>query len=85
MWLWYFHVVEFCSLWIFFADSKVVEYVLIYESFLLQMQWSPTEADVFASCSVDGTLRIWDTRHREQSAISIKAHDADINVISWNR
>ncbi|CAM6021978.1 unnamed protein product, partial [Sphagnum balticum] len=49
------------------------------------LQWSPTEADVFASCSVDGTLRIWDTRHREQSAISIKAHDADINVISWNR
>jgi ribosome assembly protein RRB1 len=49
------------------------------------LQWSPTEADVFASCSVDGTLRIWDTRHREQSAISIKAHDADVNVISWNR
>jgi ribosome assembly protein RRB1 len=49
------------------------------------LQWSPTEADVFASCSVDGTLRIWDTRHRKQSAISIKAHDADINVISWNR
>ena len=49
------------------------------------MQWSPTEADVFASCSVDGTLRIWDTRRREGSAISIKAHSTDINVISWNR
>jgi len=49
------------------------------------LQWSPTEADVFASCSVDGTLRIWDTRSRQGSAISIKAHDADINVISWNR
>jgi ribosome assembly protein RRB1 len=40
---------------------------------------------VFASCSVDGTLQIWDTRHHEQSAISIKAHEADVNVISWNR
>jgi len=49
------------------------------------LQWSPTEADVFASCSVDGTLRIWDTRRREGSAISIKAHSTDINVISWNR
>ncbi|CAM6100422.1 unnamed protein product [Calypogeia fissa] len=48
------------------------------------LQWSPTEADVFASCSVDGTLRIWDTRNRSQAAISVKAHDADINVISWN-
>lgn len=52
---------------------------------LIFLQWSPTEADVFASCSVDGTLRIWDTRNRQGSAISIKAHDADINVISWNR
>jgi ribosome assembly protein RRB1 len=49
------------------------------------LQWSPTEADVFASCSVDQTLRIWDTRSRQGSAISIKAHNADINVISWNR
>ncbi|KAG0618694.1 hypothetical protein M758_4G085700 [Ceratodon purpureus] len=49
------------------------------------LQWSPTEADVFASCSVDGSLRIWDTRSRQGSAISIKAHNADINVISWNR
>nr|AAN40972.1 WD40 [Syntrichia ruralis] len=49
------------------------------------LQWSPTEADVFASCSVDQTLRIWDTRTRSGSAIAIKAHNADINVISWNR
>jgi hypothetical protein len=41
--------------------------------------------DVFASCYVDGTLWIWDTRHCEQSTISVKAPDADVNVISWNR
>ncbi|KAL3688519.1 hypothetical protein R1sor_014828 [Riccia sorocarpa] len=49
------------------------------------LQWSPTEADVFASCSVDGTVRIWDARTRSQPAISVKAHDNDVNVISWNR
>ncbi|BBN09653.1 ribosome assembly protein RRB1 [Marchantia polymorpha subsp. ruderalis] len=49
------------------------------------LQWSPTEGEVFASCSVDGTLRIWDARTRSQPAISVKAHDADVNVISWNR
>ncbi|XP_072976699.1 protein HEAT STRESS TOLERANT DWD 1 [Typha angustifolia] len=49
------------------------------------LQWSPTEADVFASCSVDGTIAIWDIRIGKSPAISFKAHDVDVNVISWNR
>ncbi|KAH9320783.1 hypothetical protein KI387_015422, partial [Taxus chinensis] len=49
------------------------------------LQWSPTEANVFASCSVDGKIAIWDARTFNQPAISIKAHNADVNVISWNR
>jgi len=49
------------------------------------LQWSPTEADVFASCSVDGTIAIWDIRTGKKPCISIKAHKADVNVISWNR
>jgi ribosome assembly protein RRB1 len=48
------------------------------------LQWSPNEATVFASCSVDKTLRIWDTRARK-SMVHIVAHDADVNVISWNK
>jgi len=52
------------------------------------LQWSPTEANVFASGSVDKTLRIWDTRANPTSANMLtvdEAHEADINVISWNR
>ncbi|CAD5163697.1 unnamed protein product [Musa acuminata subsp. malaccensis] len=49
------------------------------------LQWSPTEADVFASCSVDGTIAIWDTRLGKSPALSVKAHNTDVNVISWNR
>jgi len=49
------------------------------------LQWSPTEADVFASCSADGTISIWDIRTGKEPCISIKAHKADVNVISWNR
>ncbi|KAL2929979.1 Glutamate-rich WD repeat-containing protein 1 [Bienertia sinuspersici] len=49
------------------------------------LQWSPTEAEVFASASVDKTIAIWDTRLGKSSAASFKAHDADVNVISWNR
>ncbi|XP_020529985.1 glutamate-rich WD repeat-containing protein 1 isoform X1 [Amborella trichopoda] len=49
------------------------------------LQWSPTEGDVFASCSVDGRVAIWDARVRNQPAVSVKAHNSDVNVISWNR
>ncbi|KAG8089165.1 hypothetical protein GUJ93_ZPchr0011g27509 [Zizania palustris] len=49
------------------------------------LQWSPTEADIFASCSVDRTISIWDIRIGKKPCISVKAHSADVNVISWNR
>ncbi|KAF3439594.1 hypothetical protein FNV43_RR17872 [Rhamnella rubrinervis] len=49
------------------------------------LQWSPTERDVFASCSVDGKISIWDIRIGKSPAASFKAHNADVNVISWNR
>ncbi|KAG7968442.1 hypothetical protein I3843_08G154600 [Carya illinoinensis] len=49
------------------------------------LQWSPTEPHVFASCSVDGTIAIWDVRLGKSAATSFKAHNADVNVISWNR
>ncbi|GLT98667.1 hypothetical protein SLE2022_161620 [Rubroshorea leprosula] len=49
------------------------------------IQWSPTEPHAFVSCSVDGTIAIWDTRLGKSPAVSFKAHEADVNVISWNR
>ncbi|XP_075491669.1 protein HEAT STRESS TOLERANT DWD 1-like [Primulina tabacum] len=49
------------------------------------LQWSPTEPPVFASCSVDGHVVIWDIRSGKSPAVSIKAHKADVNVLTWNR
>lgn len=34
---------------------------------------------------MDKTIAIWDTRLGKSPATSFKAHDADVNVISWNR
>jgi ribosome assembly protein RRB1 len=49
------------------------------------VQWSPVETDVFASASVDKTVRIWDARNKNGSALTKEnAHDSDVNVISWN-
>lgn len=50
------------------------------------LQWSPAEPTVFASCSADQTVRVWDVRTKgRKSAVSVRAHDDDVNVISWNK
>jgi len=51
------------------------------------LQWSPSEPTVFASCSADRTVRLWDVRVKgRKSALTIEdAHESDVNVISWNK
>lgn len=49
------------------------------------IQWSPSEPTVFASCSVDKTIRVWDSRSKAGAMITVdNAHASDVNVISWN-
>lgn len=50
-----------------------------------EIQWSKSEQTVFASCGTDGYIRIWDIRSKKhQPALSVKASNTDINVMSWN-
>lgn len=51
------------------------------------LQWSPSENTVFASCSADRSVRVWDTRVRNrQSVVNVLgAHSEDVNVINWNK
>lgn len=53
------------------------------------IQWSPNERDVFASCHATPhpAIRIWDVRQYRKPAISMPAchGTSDVNVIAWNR
>lgn len=40
---------------------------------------------VFASASADKTVAVWDLRKKNGAMLSLKAHEEDVNVISWNR
>jgi ribosome assembly protein RRB1 len=55
------------------------------------LQWSPAERDVFASCGADGRVCVWDARVSNSGnsgsgapALSVQAHGCDVNVMSWN-
>lgn len=54
------------------------------------VQWKKTGAGsqhIFASCSADKSVRIWDVREpsRKKSAATIaNAHGSDVNVLSWS-
>ena len=66
------------------STLKTVSLVQGHEDSVEDIQWSPTEGNVFASCSVDRTIRIWDSRVRTEAQLTVTAHASDVNVISWN-
>jgi ribosome assembly protein RRB1 len=67
------------------SSWKVSKAYLGHEGSVEDLQWSPTEATVFGSSSVDRTVRIWDTRGKSGPQITVNAHENDVNVISWNK
>ncbi|KAF5388578.1 hypothetical protein D9757_004598 [Collybiopsis confluens] len=78
---------------IFLTTSTVSGFNVLTQPFtshtssIEDIQWSPVEPIIFASCSSDKTIQIWDVRIKgRQSVAGIDpAHESDVNVISWNK
>ena len=68
----------------FSRDDKPYTY---HQDSVEDINFSPTESEAFATCSVDGTIQIVDMRvgNKKKSQLKIDAHDCDVNVISWNK
>ncbi|KAF6000521.1 Glutamate-rich wd repeat-containing protein [Cyanidiococcus yangmingshanensis] len=50
------------------------------------LQWSPADPHVLASCSCDHSIRVWDLRDAKLASLALaEAHPSDVNAIAWNR
>lgn len=61
-----------------------------HQTCIYQACFSPHEADVLASCSTDGSVRIFDLRAPSNlphpaPAVSIQAHSGEVLSLDWNK
>jgi ribosome assembly protein RRB1 len=79
---------ENCSDWILNSDNtnNLIGSIKGHKYAIEDIVWSPVQAHVLATCSVDKSIRFWDLRSDKNNPPIIieKAHDSDVNCISWN-
>jgi ribosome assembly protein RRB1 len=78
---------------IFKPKDENISDIILYGDYLTghsdsveDIQWSPNEENVLASCGIDKSIRFWDIRENSKNPPKIlkDAHNSDVNVISWN-
>lgn len=68
-----------------------IQAIPAHQACVYQAQFSPHEPDVIASCSTDGTVRIFDLRspshlpHPAAPALTIQAHGTEVLSFDWNK
>lgn len=49
---------------------------------VMSIALNPTNGQIFASGSIDATVKIWDTR-QEKAIASFHGHESDVNSVAW--
>ena len=77
---------ENCSDFILCSKPETTNPLLGHTNSIEDIQWSPHQENVLASCSIDKSIRFWDIRasSKENVIIMNNAHESDVNVLSWN-
>ena len=75
-----------CSDFTLCSSPDTTNPLLGHTNSIEDIQWSPHQENVLASCSVDKSIRFWDIRSssKDNAIIMNNAHQSDVNVLSWN-
>jgi peroxin-7 len=50
----------------------------------LDVAWSEENENIVASCSGDGSIKLWDLSSRQNPFRSIPAHSKEVSALDWN-
>lgn len=63
---------------------KKVKRMVEHKGFVMQVRFNPKDEQIFASASLDGTVKIWNV-NGNNSNISLKDHKAGVNSVDFHR
>ncbi|KAG0148626.1 hypothetical protein CROQUDRAFT_654713 [Cronartium quercuum f. sp. fusiforme G11] len=69
------------------ARTESLMTIPAHDACVYAAKFSPDAPDTLASCSSDGTLKIWDTKvpPAQQSAFVVNAHSNEVLALDWNK
>ncbi|KAI1710124.1 cytoplasmic dynein 1 intermediate chain 2 [Ditylenchus destructor] len=56
-----------------------------HKHFVVDVKWSPSQAEVFSSACADGTLNLWNLKLNENEPVSVIAMDNALAKMMWTR
>lgn len=71
-----------CILWDIATSRNIVNFTE-HAADALHMSLKPGDKHSFASCSVDGTVKVWDIRKPGGSVMTFTGHSGDVNCVEF--
>jgi len=74
------------SVWSIDAKGKLkkIKTFQEHQGFVMQIRWSPKDPNVFASASLDATVKLWN-QNASSSNLTLKDHEAGVNSVDFHR